>query len=109
MKNNNLINKIDSSELKDLYYCTACIRMTEGNKYDDVYDELISLVKYTIEEEGCVEFFVTPSNPESGEFILWEIWKDREAFEFHHNAEHTKEFFSKKLTEIKWIEMDGEL
>ena len=66
-------------------------------------------VKNTIEEKGCVEFFVTPSNLERGEFILWEIWKDREAFEFHHNAEHTKEFFSKKLTEIKWIEMDGEL
>ena len=75
MKNNNLINKIDSSELKDLYYCTACIRMTEGNKYDDVYDELISLVKYTIEEEGCVEFFVTPSNPESGELYFGRFGK----------------------------------
>ena len=32
MKNNNLINKIESEELKDLYYCTTCIKMTEGNK-----------------------------------------------------------------------------
>ena len=56
-----------------------------------------------IEEKGCVEFFVTPSNPESGEFILWEIWEDGKALEYHHNAGHTKEFFTKKLTEIKWM------
>lgn len=105
MENKNLINRIDSENLRGAYYCTACIKITEGNKYEDVYEEIINnLVKKTITEEGCIEFFVTPSNPEKGEFILWEIWKNEDAFNFHHNAEHTKEYFKKNLTQIKWIE-----
>ncbi|MBP9479036.1 MAG: antibiotic biosynthesis monooxygenase [Sebaldella sp.] len=105
MGNKNLINRISSEDLKNAYYCTACIKVTEGNSYDEVYNELTSyLVKHTITEEGCIEFFVTPSNPKKGEFILWEIWKNKDAFNFHHSAEHTKNYFGKKLTEVKWIE-----
>ncbi len=100
-----LINNIDEKDLKSLYYCTACIKVTEGNDYNYVYDEFIKFVRQTIsEEEGCVEFFIVPGNREAGEFILWEIWKDEDAFHFHHNAQHTKEYFGKELTEIKWLE-----
>ncbi len=104
MKKEYLINNIDPQELKKLYYCTASIKVTEGNDYDAVYDEFLDFVKLTIQEEGCLEFFVVPGNRKEGEFILWEIWKNKEAFHFHHNAPHTKEYFSKKLTEIKWLE-----
>lgn len=104
MSKNNLINNINETDIKGLYYCTACIKVTEGNDYDFVYEEFTKLVKQTILEEGCVEFFIVPGNREAGEFILWEIWKDESAFHFHHNAQHTKDYFSKELTEIKWIE-----
>ncbi len=104
MDKSNLINNINEKDLKNLYYCTACIKVTEGNDYNFVYDEIIKLVKQTILEEGCVEFLVVPGNREAGEFILWEIWQDEEAFHFHHNAQHTKDYFSKELTEIKWLE-----
>lgn len=103
MNKSNLINNIKEEEIKNLYYCTACIKVTEGNEYDFVYDEFIKFVKQTILEEGCVEFFIVPGDREAGEFILWEIWKDEDAFHFHHNAQHTKDYFSKELTEIKWL------
>lgn len=104
MNKSNLINTIGEGELKNLYYCTACIKVTEENDYEFVYKEFLKFVEQTILEEGCIEFFIVPGNREAGEFILWEIWKDESAFHFHHNARHTKEYFSRELTEIKWIE-----
>lgn len=104
MNKSNLINNLNGENIKGLYYCTACIKVTEGNDYDLVYEEFIKFVKQTILEDGCVEFFIVPGNREAGEFILWEIWKDEAAFHFHHNAQHTKDYFSKKLTKIKWLE-----
>lgn len=104
MNKSYLINRINENDLRNLYYCTACIKVTAGNDYDMVYDAFVEFVRQTVLEDGCVEFFIVPGNREAGEFILWEIWKDEAAFHYHHNALHTKEYFSKKLTEIKWLE-----
>lgn len=70
MNKSNLINRIGEKELKELFYCTACIKVTEGNDYSFVYEEILKFVQQTILEEGCVEFFVVPGNSEAGEFIL---------------------------------------
>lgn len=99
---NNLIDKIVTNNLKNLYYNTACLKVTDGNNYIEVYNEVLEFVKQTVKESGCIEFFAVPGNLELKEILLWEIWKNEEALQDHMNEKYTKELLSKNLIELKW-------
>lgn len=99
---NNLINEIENNNLKNLYYNTGCLKVTDGNNYIEVYNEILQFVKQTVKESGCIEFFAAPGNLESKEIILWEVWENEEALQNHMNEKYTKELLSKNLIELKW-------
>lgn len=97
-----LINRIDAATRKSLVYNTACLKMTEGNDYEAVYQELLDFVSKTVKEEGCIEFFAVPSSVEKKEFMLWEVWQTKEAFHAHMEEDYTKAILAKKRIELKW-------
>lgn len=103
--NQQLINRVKDSKEKKLVYNTACLKMTEGNDYNTVYQELLLFVSKTVKESDCIEFFVTPSNLEKKEFMLWEVWGTSEAFGKHMEMTYTKEILAKNIIELKWNEV----
>lgn len=99
---NNLIYRIGKEELKKKYYNTACLRVNDGNDFIKTYDELLAFSEKTIEEEGCIEFFVAPSSIENKEFMLWEVWENSSFLDDHMQAEHTQSILSKNLITLLW-------
>ncbi|WP_413692156.1 putative quinol monooxygenase [Psychromonas sp. KJ10-2] len=51
-------------------------------------------------EEGCLFAIAHQDNEDPRKIILWEIYKDKAAFDAHFIADHTKAFFSTALTEF---------
>lgn len=100
--NNKLIDRIESNNQKGLFYNTACLKVTAGNDFYAVYNEMLAFVKQTIKEKGCIEFFAAPSNLETGEIMLWEVWESEANMQNHMNEDHTKNILSKNLVEFQW-------
>lgn len=109
MTNGKLINRIDRNKVDSLVYNTACLKVTDGNDFNTVYQQLLDFVSETVKEKDCIEFFVSPSNVEKNEFMLWEVWGNTEAFNSHMEQEHTKALLSKNIIELKWNEFVASL
>ncbi|MGL4382170.1 MAG: putative quinol monooxygenase [Bacilli bacterium] len=102
--NSKLIDRVASLNAKELYYNTASLQVTKDNDYSDVYNKFLGFVSETIKEDGCIEFFVAPSNLEKNEVMLWEVWKSEKDYQDHLEAQHTKEFLELGLVELLWNE-----
>ena len=102
--NQQLINRVKNKKENKLVYNTACLKMTEGNDYNSVYQQLLLFVEKTVSESDCIEFFVTPSNLDKKEFMLWEVWGTPEAFRKHMEMTYTKEILAENVIELKWNE-----
>ncbi|OEG16956.1 hypothetical protein BCR25_04460 [Enterococcus termitis] len=87
---------------QDFVYNTACLSVTTGDDYMDVYQQLLRFVAETAKEEGSVEFFVVPSNPDKGEFMLWEVWENESALDTHMTMNYTQEILGKNIITLKW-------
>lgn len=99
-----LISRIEHDKEKKLVYNTACLKVTDGNNYSDVYQQLLMFVSETVEESDCIEFFVVPSNVDKKEFMLWEVWGTSKAFNNHMSMPYTKKILAKNIIELKWNE-----
>lgn len=86
-----------------MYIVTACIRVTNGHDFINVYNDLKWLERETRSEDGCLHFSLYPSDRERGEFILWEKWKSKEMLDLHFQQAHTKKLIEKEITEIVWL------
>ncbi|MGX7263692.1 putative quinol monooxygenase [Enterococcus crotali] len=100
--NNKLINRINATNAKNFVYNTACLSATAGTDYTDVYQQLLHFAEETAKEEGSVEFFFVPSNPEKGEFMLWEVWTNQAALDTHMTMNYTKDILGKNIITLKW-------
>ncbi|ALS02339.1 hypothetical protein ATZ33_13370 [Enterococcus silesiacus] len=103
--NNKLINKVNATNARNFVYNTACLSATAGNDYMEVYQQLISFAEETAKEEGSVEFFFVPSNPDKGEFMLWEVWNNQAALDTHMTMEYTKDILGKNIITLKWNDL----
>ena len=99
---NKLIDYINSENADRFVYNTASLKVTSGNNYEEVYSQLLDFAKATAAEENCIEFFFAPSVIEKGEFMLWEVWGNMEAFDKHMTQPHTTEILSRNVIELQW-------
>ncbi|MDV6253555.1 putative quinol monooxygenase [Vibrio sp. EA2] len=53
-------------------------------------------------EPGCEIAVVHQDRENPRKIVLWEIYKDEDAFADHFKAPHTQAFFSREITELKW-------
>ena len=72
-----------------------------------------AIVPMTRDEEGCLAFEPRRAADGSSTIMIFEEWADRDAFDFHHAQEYTKDVFAKyegwlrsepQLVEVKSLE-----
>jgi quinol monooxygenase YgiN len=60
-----------------------------------VKQELLSLVKPTRSEPGCINYDIHQAADEKSEFMFYENWKSMEDLEKHREAPHMKAYRQK--------------
>jgi quinol monooxygenase YgiN len=65
-----------------------------------------AIVPATRSEDGCVAFEPRRAADGSATIAIFEEWADREAFDFHHSQDYTKEVFTKYE---KWLRSEPQL
>ncbi|MDG6078629.1 antibiotic biosynthesis monooxygenase [Erythrobacter litoralis] len=72
-----------------------------------------AIVPMTRDEEGCLAFEPRRAADGSSTIMIFEEWADRDAFDFHHAQEYTKDVFARyegwlqsepQLVEVKPLE-----
>jgi quinol monooxygenase YgiN len=69
----------------------ASIRAKPGHE-DLVYAELENLVGPTRQEKGCIQYDLHRNNDESGHFLFFENWENREVWQRHMCSDHLVRF-----------------
>lgn len=72
---------------------TALISAKPG-KEAQLKAALREVVAETVKEPGCIMFQVFEDLENPGKFVLWEIFKNREALRDHINKDYTKAYFA---------------
>ena len=63
--------------------------------FDDACKAIASIVPATRAEVGCVSFEPRCAADGSSFIMIFEEWANREAFDFHHAQNYTKDVFAK--------------
>lgn len=88
------------------YYAFATIPV-KPEYYEDAKQAILDITPLTLAEEGCEVFILHGSyDEEKSELYLYEVFRDEEAFNFHHEQEYTKAVFEKYKT---WLNGDIEI
>ena len=58
-------------------------------------DAVAAIVPATRDEDGCIAFEPRRAADGSSTIMIFEEWADRDAFDFHHAQEYTKDVFTK--------------
>jgi quinol monooxygenase YgiN len=64
-----------------------------------------AIVEQTRAEPGCIEFRVNQCQA-SGDVILYEEWRDEEAFTFHHSQSYTRSVME---AYAQWLRQEPEI
>ena len=72
----------------------ALVKAKEGTE-ETVKQELLSLVKPTRSEPGCISYDVHQATDDKSLFIFYENWKSKEELEKHGEMPHLKAFRQK--------------
>ncbi|WP_299481023.1 putative quinol monooxygenase [uncultured Roseibium sp.] len=91
------------------YFISAGIELKPGASLKEAQDELRRLAEQTQSEPGCLLFEIRQNLKEPGKFTLWERWTDKQALADHFEAEHTKAYLARDLTEVNYIEELSEI
>ena len=79
---------------KDEMRVFATIRV-KPEYFEEARIAVLEIIPQTLKEEGCVMFDLHDSTEEPNTLFLYEVWKDRVAFDFHHEQDYTKNVFRK--------------
>ncbi|NVD43642.1 putative quinol monooxygenase [Qipengyuania atrilutea] len=80
---------------------------------DAACEAVASIVPATRDEDGCIAFEPRRAADGSSSIMIFEQWANREAFDFHHAQDYTKDVFAKyenwlqsapELVEVKPLE-----
>ena len=80
---------------------------------DAACNAVAAIVPATRGEEGCIAFEPRRAADGSSTIMIFEEWADRDAFDFHHAQDYTKDVFAKyenwlqsapELVEVKALE-----
>jgi quinol monooxygenase YgiN len=61
-------------------------------KRDEVYKRLCELAQLTRQEEGNIEYIPHEVTGESNSFLIYELWRDQNALDFHMEQDYLKNF-----------------
>ncbi|MDE1461885.1 putative quinol monooxygenase [Spartinivicinus poritis] len=75
------------------------IKVSEDAKLQ-VREELISLIRPTLKEPGCITFQMHESYNENAHFIFYEEWASKEALQAHLASPHIKAYRNKTKNQI---------
>lgn len=82
------------------YYITAELKVKDPHRVQEAKESLMRLCKETLQEPGCTLFTLHHDAKQPTRFLLWERFDDEAAFKLHFEADHTKEYVAKDLTEV---------
>lgn len=69
-------------------YVVAATYVAKPESVDELKAHLRAMVEPTNDEEGCEEYRVVNSNEDPLTFLLFEVYRDEEAFQAHASSEH---------------------
>lgn len=86
--------------MKDQKQESTVLLKCKADKIQEFKSAVSKLVDKTVKEPGCEIFKIFQNNENPDEFILWEIFKDKESLDTHMDSEHTQECFALGLFEV---------
>jgi quinol monooxygenase YgiN len=76
-----------------LLYVTVIINC-KANQITACLQGALKTRKFTLEEDGCIEFLITQSTEDPQKIFFHEAYINQEAFEFHQEQKYMQEFGS---------------
>jgi len=72
-------------------YVVAAIYVSKPDADDELREHLSAMIEPTRAEDGCEEYRAVNSNDDPRTFLLFEIYRDEEAFQAHAASPHFEE------------------
>ncbi|MEO1114946.1 MAG: putative quinol monooxygenase [Pseudomonadota bacterium] len=91
------------------YFISAGIELKDGASLQEAETGLRKLAEQTQSEPGCLLFEIRQNLEAPEKFTLWECWTDKQALADHFEADHTRAYLERDLTEVRYIEELGEI
>lgn len=88
-----LSKKIDG---QNQYYTVTGHLVARAGKETQLKEVLLSLIAPTLQEEGCIHYSLYQSKNNPRQFMFYENWSSKEAFEKHGETPHIKAWRLKK-------------
>ena len=76
-------------------FTVICTLDAQTGKEEVVRQALLSLVPFTREEDGCVEYHLHECLGQAGRFVFYENWKTKEDWEKHLQMPYMQEALGK--------------
>lgn len=74
---------------------SVAILKAKQEKREELKNALLQLISPTRSEPGCIYYILFEDNKNKGTFYMWEAFQDKNAFEFHIETEHFKNFINR--------------
>jgi quinol monooxygenase YgiN/predicted enzyme related to lactoylglutathione lyase len=97
----NLWDLIEPKKTEELFCSTAILKIKDASKIGFSIAELIKLRNQTLLERGNVSFDIKQLKEDPTKIILWESFKNEQAFNEHLSSKHLQEFIKLDLVEIE--------
>lgn len=97
----NLWDLIEPKKTEALLYTTGILRIKDTTKIDASITELKKLRSNTLLEKGNISFDIKQLKDDPTKIILWECFKNEEAFKAHLSSKHLQEFMKLDLIELE--------
>jgi len=94
-----------SKVAKETVILIAEIKAKPGNE-EEVTKLLLSVVKPTHKEKGCIFYLPHRSKENPGTIIFYEHWSNQKTFEAHANSPHIKALMKKLEGKIESLNID---
>ena len=97
----NLWDLIEPKENEEYFYSTAILKIKDITNIDLALSELKHLRKQTLLETGNISFDIKQVKADPGKIIIWECFKNEQAFNDHLSSKHLQEFMKLELVELE--------
>jgi len=97
----NLWDLIEPKENEEYFYSTAILKIKDITNIDLALSELKHLRKQTLLETGNISFDIKQVKADPSKIIIWECFKNEQAFNDHINSKHLQEFMKLDLVELE--------
>ncbi len=97
----NLWDLIEPKEVAEYFYSTGILKIKDPEKIDFTISQLKNLRNQTLLESGNISFDIKQVKDEPTKIILWECFKNVQAFNEHLSSKHLQEFIKLDLVELE--------